>query len=41
MFDSVQPQKEPLPLGWDKKLSSFEKMIVLKAIRIDKVLPAI
>lgn len=41
IFDSIQPQNEKLPNGWDEKLDSFEKMIVLKAIRMDKVLPAI
>ena len=41
LFDSVQPQNEKLPGDWDSKLDSFEKMIVLKAIRMDKVLPAV
>lgn len=41
IFDSIQPQSEQLPNGWEGKVNSFEKMIVLKAIRMDKVLPAI
>jgi dynein heavy chain len=41
IFDSIQPQNEPLPNDWDKRINTFEKMIVLKAIRMDKVLPAI
>lgn len=41
IFDSIQPQNEKLPNNWDQKLDTFEKMIVLKAIRMDKVLPAV
>ena len=41
IFDSTHPQSEKLPGGWDEKLDTFEKMIVLKAIRMDKVLPAV
>lgn len=41
IFDSAQPQIEKLPGNLDEKLDSFEKMIVLKAIRMDKVLPAV
>lgn len=41
IFDSAHPHTEELPQGWAQKLDSFEKMVVLKAIRMDKVLPAI
>ena len=41
IFDSAHPQNEKIPCGWDSKLDTFEKMIVLKAIRMDKVLPAV
>ena len=41
MFDSTHPQTEKLPGDWGEKLDTFEKMIVLKAIRMDKVLPAV
>ena len=41
IFDSSHPQNEKLPEQWDSRLDSFQKMVVLKAIRMDKVLPAI
>ena len=41
MFDSTKPQQEKLPASWDEKLTQFQKLIVLKAIRMDKVLPGI
>lgn len=41
MFDSKEPELEELPGGWNDKLNSFQKMIVLKAIRPDKITPAI
>jgi len=31
----------PIPGEWNKKLSSFQKMIVLKSIRLDKITLAI
>jgi dynein heavy chain len=37
IFDSAKPQDEPLPGDWDEKLDYFQKMIVIKAIRQDKV----
>jgi dynein heavy chain len=37
IFDSKDPQNEPLPGDWNHKLNSFQKMIVLKAIRPDKI----
>ncbi|KAL4429885.1 hypothetical protein ABPG74_022908 [Tetrahymena malaccensis] len=41
LFDSLTPQTEPLPGEWEKKLNQFEKIIVLKSFRPDKVVPAI
>lgn len=37
MFDSPEPETFPLPGAWDEKLNSFQKMIVLKALRLDKI----
>ena len=37
MFDSPDPHKEPLPGHWDKDLDEFQKMLVLKCVRADKV----
>jgi len=41
IFDSSDAHEEPLPGEWDSKLNSFQKMIILKAIRLDKVSLAI
>ena len=37
LFDSLNPHEEPLPEPWNEKLDQFEKLLVLKAIRMDKV----
>jgi dynein heavy chain len=37
IFDSLTPENEKLPGGWDEKLDYFQKMIAIKAIRPDKV----
>lgn len=37
LFDSEQPQELPMPGDWNTKLNSFEKMILLKCIRADKI----
>lgn len=36
-FDSQTPHLSPLPEPWDTKLNDFQKLIILKAIRSDKV----
>lgn len=41
IFDSREPQNEPLPGEWNHKLNTFQKMIVLKAIRPDKITNAV
>jgi len=41
MFDSLEPQNFALPGVWDKKLNTFQKMIVLKALRADKITLAV
>lgn len=37
IFDSTSPHKEPLPGHWDSDLDEFQKMLVLKCVRADKV----
>jgi len=37
IFDSQEPENEPLPGEWNTKLNSFQKMIFLKSLRIDKI----
>ena len=41
IFDSQNAHEEPLPGEWNDKLNSFQKMIVLKCIRPDKLVNAI
>ena len=37
IFDSPGPHKEPLPGHWDTDLDDFQKILVLKCIRADKI----
>ena len=41
IFDSKDPHKMPLPAGYEQKLNDFEKLIVLKALRADKLTEAV
>jgi len=41
IFDSLNAHEEPLPSEWDQKLNEFEKMLIVKAIRSDKVTQAV
>ncbi|KAJ3049383.1 Dynein heavy chain 7, axonemal [Rhizophlyctis rosea] len=41
IYDSTEPQKEGLPGGWDQRLNAFQKLIVLRTVRPDKMVPAI
>lgn len=41
IFDAPNPHEEKMPGEWDDRLNSFQKMIVLKSIRADKVTSAI
>ncbi|KAI8896128.1 dynein heavy chain and region D6 of dynein motor-domain-containing protein [Globomyces pollinis-pini] len=41
IFDSSQPQKESLPIKWQSTLTSFQRLLVLRCLRADRVTSAI
>lgn len=41
IFDSQDAHEEPMPGDWNSKLNSFQKMVLLKTIRPDKLSAAI
>jgi dynein heavy chain, axonemal len=40
VYDSVDPARQPFPQPFQDSLSSFQKMLVLRTIRLDKLIPA-
>ncbi|KAI9354083.1 dynein heavy chain and region D6 of dynein motor-domain-containing protein [Zopfochytrium polystomum] len=41
IYDSTEPHAETYPGGWDERLSKFQKLIVLRMIRPDKLVPGV
>jgi dynein heavy chain, axonemal len=41
IYDSVHPTKQELPAPWQSKLSPFQRMVALRTIRMDKIIPAL
>ena len=41
IFDSLEPQNEPLPGDWNTKLNTFQKLLVIKSLRADKITLAV
>lgn len=39
--DALNPEIEPLPQPWEKTLTDFQKLIVMRMIRPDKVIPKV
>lgn len=41
LYDSLEPHLATFPDPWDKHLDYFQKCLVLRVIRYDKIIPAI
>ena len=41
LFDSSSPQTDPLPEPYESQANIFQKIILIKSIRPDKVIPSI
>jgi dynein heavy chain len=41
MVDSPMPHAEALPEPWGQRLDSFQRLVLLRALRQDKLLPAV
>ena len=37
VFDSIEPHREELPMGWQDKASHFQRVMILRCLRPDKV----
>ena len=40
-YDSVNPELAELPEPWEKELTDFQKLVVMRMIRPDKVIPKV
>ncbi|KAJ3098250.1 Dynein heavy chain 3, axonemal [Phlyctochytrium planicorne] len=39
--DSPEPHKEQIPEEWDQRMSAFQKLIIIRMLRPDKLVPAV
>ncbi|KAI8843136.1 dynein heavy chain and region D6 of dynein motor-domain-containing protein [Chytridium lagenaria] len=39
--DSPEPHKEPIPEEWDQRMSAFQRIIIIRMLRPDKLVPAV
>lgn len=41
IYDSLEPHHNKMPPGWNEKLRSFQRLVILRIFRPDKVIPAV
>nr|XP_022323965.1 dynein heavy chain 7, axonemal-like isoform X6 [Crassostrea virginica] len=41
VYDSVDPMHQKMPGDWDEKLQTFQKLLLLRCLRPDKITPAV
>ena len=41
IYEAADPQKVPFPSPWKKQLTDVQKMIIMRVLRPDKVIPSI
>jgi dynein heavy chain len=39
IFDSAEPHREPIPEPWGSRLDAFQKLLVMRCVRYDKMAP--